>query len=417
MTGSFRLAVNLFRGLKILPNKSQRPDTFLVVHLTSHLGDTILLMPLLSALRAAHPNARIEVAIESAAAPLLQRVPELDHVYSLPLTREPPVTISQSLRRVLEVCTSYWRQMRSCSAAVCLSPRWDNDQYRSHVLAYLVGSQRRIGFTWNSMPGFRAAPYRDKLLTEAISGASGMHEAARFCYLASTAGLIAPQQPVTAAVPALQSVAAGVDWPSLTQRLGIDSSQPFAVIAPGASMPRRIWPVAKWAHICRALSERGLNVILLSGPSDAAVAQELHEASGRIGLLLAGQTNLLESTAIVSHASLFLGSDSGPGHVACALGTPTVVLFASAPGCDPNDPSAAARLHPLGPLLEYCSPSRNLDPCSGPCHATEPHCITLIQPQDVLQAVDAVLARAGNNKLTTAVANPLSTAGRPSLAR
>jgi ADP-heptose:LPS heptosyltransferase len=416
-TNLFRWAVILLRGFRILPHPDPRPNSILIVNLTSHLGDTILQMPIIEALRAAHPEARIEVATESAAAPLLERMAEIDHVYALQLTREPPVSIPQSIRRVVEVCLCYWEQMRLCAPEICLLPRWDNDQYRSQVLALLIGAPRRIGFTWRSLPSVRPAPYRDRLLTERIAGGSRMHEAARFCLLASNAGLLpAPLDPGPAAVPALQRVASGVEWASLAQRVGIDISRPFAVIAPGASMTRRLWPIENWAEICKFLIARGAALVVLSGPSDTAIARELHEASGRTVLLVAGQTNLLESTAILAHAALFLGNDSGPGHVAGALGTPTVVLAAAGPGCDPDDPAAPARLHPLGPFVEFRAPTRNLAPCSGACHATEPHCITLIQPDEVMQAVDAVLVRAGRT-LTVLEARPLADAQRTSLAR
>jgi ADP-heptose:LPS heptosyltransferase len=398
LTSLFRRGVDALRAFHVLPKPCTERDKLrlLIVHLTSHLGDTILVMPLIEALRAANPDARIEFAVEEAAAPLLRRMPQLDHVYALPLGREPPVTARQIIGRSLRVLRAYWAFMRNAAPSVCLLPRWDNDLYRSSLLAYLTGAPRRVGFSWRAVPGAQHAPYRDALLTNPIEGGDGMHEAARFCLLAAKAGLV-PETSVSEAssrvVTSLQRMAADENWPALAERLGIERGRPFAVISPGASMLRRLWPRTNWTQVCARLEAIGYRIVLLSGRSDKEIAEGLYEESGKRPVLVAGKTSLLESAAILQHASLFLGSDSGPGHVAGALGTPAVILFVTVNDHDRNGISSPERIRPIGPSIVCCCPPEGLSPCEGTCHAPSAHCITLITPDVVMAAADAVLRR------------------------
>jgi len=398
LTSLFRRSVDALRALHVLPKPCVESDTLrlLIVHLTSRLGDTILVMPLIEALRAANPDARIEFAVEEAAAPLLRRLPQLDHVYALPLGQEPPVTAWQIMGRSLRVIRCYWTFMRKAAPSVCLLPRWDNDHYRSSLLAYLTGAPRRVGFSWKAVPGAERAPYRDSLLTNPIEGGDGMHEAARFCLLAARAGLV-PEAAITQAssrvVPSLQRIAGDENWPALAERLGLEQGRRFAVISPGASMPRRLWPTTNWAQVCAQLEAIGYRIVLLSGRSDKDIAERLYEESGRRSVLVAGKTTLLESVAILQHASLFLGSDSGPGHVAGALGTPAVILFATVNDHDRNGFSSPQRIRPTGPSIVCCCPPESLSPCEGTCHAPSAHCIALITPDVVMAGALAVLRR------------------------
>jgi ADP-heptose:LPS heptosyltransferase len=398
----FRSAVRLARALRLLPQPSGSfsEPRILITHLTPHLGDTIMVMPMIEALRAAQPKARIDFAAESSAVSLLSGLPGLDHVYSLPLGSKPPVSPLQSIGRVLRVTRAYLARRTELTPTLCLSPRWGDDQYRSNVLAFLTGAVRRIGF---SSP---IASYRDSFLTEPIPGGNGLHEAERFCLLAAEAGLI-PHSAIELAakrpVASLRSLATEQDWPALAHRLGVQLGRPFAVIAPGATMPRRIWPIERWAEVARSLESMGMAVVLLSGPADRHISERLHQSCGQSTVLAAGRTNLLETVALLSNADLFLGSDSGPGHVAGALGVPSVILFITLPQHDPDGVSSPERIGPVGPFVEWCCPAQTLEPCTGACTAADAHCIAQISPSTVLRAAESVLQRAHANSSAAVV--------------
>jgi ADP-heptose:LPS heptosyltransferase len=397
-TVSFRHGVDLARVLGILPPRREvaeaGPQRFLVVHLTPHLGDTIMMMPMLEALRKAHPAARIECAVESEAAPLLRMMPGVDHVYGLPLGRRPPASPRLGMLRTLKVVRNYWDTMRASQPDVCILPRWGDDLFRSMMLAYLTEAPVRLGFAADEEKAQSyVANHRDLLLTQVVRGGRQVHEPEKYCLLLRATGLIpetSAHKASTEIVQSLELIAGETEWLPLAMRLGLAPSVRFAVIAPGASMAKRVWPLKFWAEVMQFLKDRGCHVVLLAGPQDASLAQELHQASGGWASVVAGETTLAESVALLSHASLFLGNDSGPGHIAGALGLPSVILFTTIEGSDPDGASAPERIRPIGRHVAVCRPAECLPPCKLTCEANEAHCITTISPRAVIGAILAI---------------------------
>jgi heptosyltransferase-2 len=380
----------------------------LIVSPTGHLGDSVMLLPMIERLRRTYPSARIDCVVEAAAALLLRQVREIDEVHGLVLGAQPPATTRLAMRRAISLVRLYYSTLRGLRPTVCILPRWGDDLFRATTLAYLIGSPRRIGFRSDD-GGAPRARYRDALLTECVAGGRGMHEPARSVYLLQRAGVL-PAEPLAHvsnyASAALCAVAERTDWPELARRLGIGNTARFAVIAPGASLERRVWPVEHWVSVARTLRTWGFTVVILSGPQDAALAQSLHRqiaaaysavaevgaaGAGAEPILVAGATSLPETVALLAHAQLFLGSDSGPGHVAGALGIASVILFVTASGVDPDHYSAPARVRPLGPAVACCSLPATLPPCAGFCASQQSHCIALIEPETVLSAAARLL--------------------------
>ncbi len=397
-TRIFVLTVLAARALRILP-QANRPgsggESILVVALTPHLGDAVMLMPMLQALKAAHPATPVDLAIERSAAPLFDHMSELRVVYPLSLGNVPPEGTRASIARIYAITRAYWSQMRGCRPAICIIPRWGDDLFRSIYLSVLTGAPRRIGFASKAgWPFYRFAPYRDRLLTDAIMGAGGLHEPMRFMYLLHRAGLLnhEPDNKVSFEnlKPMLQ-LAQSVDWRQLSSRLNLPS-KPYAVIAPGASQAKKIWPVDAWCEVITGLKHMGLHTVLLSGKSDAEIAEGLHERCGTMTTLVSGVTNFAESAALLKQAAVFLGSDSGPAHVAGPLGTAAIVLFVASESAGIDDPFSPLRNRPIGPRVAVCSPCVTEPPCVDTCHADEPHCILRITPAEVLRQVEHHIA-------------------------
>jgi len=139
----------------------------------------------------------------------------------------------------------------------------------------------------------------------------------------------------------------------------------------------------------------GFTVALLAGGSDAHVARQLYDltpVSRRSQTaLVAGITNLQESTCLIAQSQLFMGNDSGPGHIAGALCVPCVILFITAKGADPDGPSAPERVRPMGKRVVCCRPKRTIAPCSGYCTADCPHCILQIEPDEIRHAIRSLM--------------------------
>jgi ADP-heptose:LPS heptosyltransferase len=101
-------------------------------------------------------------------------------------------------------------------------------------------------------------------------------------------------------------------------------TSPFALLVPGASphRPGKRWPVENYAALAEALREKGLDVGVIGGPAETALADEMPAARD-----LTGQTSFLELAALGARAALVVGNDTGPTHILAAAGAPTLCLF------------------------------------------------------------------------------------------
>ena len=402
-TPLFRLTVGFAVKAGLLartaPSNGDGREHFMIVHLSNHVGDTVMLLPMIESLRANHPGALIECVVQTPMAAFLGLVPSLDRVYEFDMDHGPTTTPWLELKRTLRILKSFWKSLRDVRPTNCIIPRWGCG-FRDLMLAYLLQAPNRIGFASNDFDQTQPpAGYRDALLTFRAQGAQRMAEPARFRYLLEQAGLIPASDPrdIDARPSAsMLHIASTVPWSELADRLGIEATSRLAVIAPGASAPRRMWPTNRWAEVVGDLHDRGFSVALLSGRGDADVAQRLYEAvplsRQSQTVLVAGTTNLSESTCLIAHSEVLIGNDSGPGHIAGALGVPCVILFIAAEGADPDGPSAPERVRPMGQRVVCCRPARTVAPCSGYCTADCAHCILQISSGDVQRGVTSLLS-------------------------
>ncbi len=118
----------------------------------------------------------------------------------------------------------------------------------------------------------------------------------------------------------------------------------WLALGPGARWPPKCWPSRQFEALVNQCQTGFDAVILLGDHSEQAACQYLKERLCLPGINLAGNTDLLQAAAVLSRATLFVGNDSGAGHIAAAMGTPTVTLFG------PGDP---ARYHPWHPQARW----------------------------------------------------------------
>ncbi len=123
-------------------------------------------------------------------------------------------------------------------------------------------------------------------------------------------------------------------------------------LGPGANWEPKIWPATAFRQLIGVLSSQFDGVILLGGPGDAERCATVAQDSPLPCLNLAGETGLLEAAALLARAQLFVGNDSGLGHLASAVGTPTLTLFG---------PGQPERYRPWGEQAHWlCSEANEL---------------------------------------------------------
>jgi heptosyltransferase-1 len=152
--------------------------------------------------------------------------------------------------------------------------------------------------------------------------------------------------------------------------------KPIALITPGAGWGAKRWRPERYASVAEGLAERGLHVVVNAGPGEEPLAATI--ASGRAVALAATLPQLI---ALTRRIALCIGGDTGPLHLACALGRPVVGIYG------PTDPS---RNGPYGTRARVLrSPDSRRDHSRRA--APDPGLLT-ITPDDVLRAADELLA-------------------------
>jgi heptosyltransferase-2 len=158
------------------------------------------------------------------------------------------------------------------------------------------------------------------------------------------------------------------------------------VVTPGASFgSSKLWPPAHFAAAATTVARRhGLAVVLAPGPGEEALAREIERAMREPALVLAEPpTSLAELVALLAGAALHLGNDTGPRHIAVALGIPTIVLIG------PTDPRHTAHQLERQRVLREAVPC---SPCGLKACPIDQRCMTRIAPERVVAAAAELLA-------------------------
>jgi heptosyltransferase I len=255
-------------------------------------------------------------AVESRAAALLRGHPALDELVELP-------------RGWLKSPGGVWRLRRRLHDLRFDTAIDVQSLTKSAVVAWLSGARRRIGF---GRPGGREL---SRWLNNDRVDPKKTHVIDWYLELLRPLGIESPA--VRFDVPEREEDRATAQ--RTVQQLAVEGG--FAIITPGAGWPSKLWPTDRYAAVARHLASAWQlpTVVVWAGASERALAERIVEAGGPMARL-APATTLPELASLARRARLFIGSDTGPLHLAAAVGTPCVGLYG---------PWPAARHGPYGP--------------------------------------------------------------------
>ena len=275
---------------------------FLIVRLGS-LGDVVHAIPFAAALRTQFPKARIDWMVDPRYTELLDLVTAVNR--RIPVDPRASVRLSdrtRTLRAFAEMRRVRYEAVFDLQGLV-----------KSAVLARAAGGRRVIGFT----PRHLREPLARFLYTEAIDPGPAEHVIDRNLAMLAAVGQPDKRLRFPLALTPMPTVNA------IVARL----PDGFVLVNPGAAWPNKRWPASRFGAVAAAIrGEYGLRALVLWGPGERQLAGEVVKASGGAAEL-APPTTIREVVGIARAAHLMISGDTGPLHVAGAVGTPLVALF------------------------------------------------------------------------------------------
>jgi lipopolysaccharide heptosyltransferase I len=277
----------------------------------SSLGDIVLTLPTLSALRRSFPDAKISWLIRPEFAPLLDNHPHLDNIIHfdrkfLGKAWYNPFAFAALLSLI--------HKLRQSKFDVVIDLQ---GLFRTASLAWLSGCKKRLGMT--TAREFAHIFYTHKL----AQNQSCIHLVDYYLKIAQAAG--ASNLSVEFLLNTDHTAADSVHRLLTAQKINPDN---YAVIVPGSAHSDKCWPIERFVALAEKISSRfGFSIVSTGTKAERSVIENLRRKTSSAIVNLAGLTNLRELTALIKYARLVVSNDTGPGHIAAALGVPVVLIF------------------------------------------------------------------------------------------
>jgi lipopolysaccharide heptosyltransferase II len=331
---------------------------------TDRVGDVLLSTPVIEALRDRYPNAYIAMMVSPYAREIVQGNPYLDEVIIYDKDAKHKSWLG-SMRFASKL------RKKKFDLALILHPT-----NRVHLVAFFAGIPRRIGY--DRKMGF--------LLTDRLKHTKQLGEKHELDYnlqLLSPLGITPKDKRLYMPLRPEAEIWAK----SLLLREGVKETDKLLAIHPGASCPSKIWPNERFAEVADRLKEKyGFKTIIISGPKDMKRAEAVLAKMRSQALDLAGKTSLAQLASLLKRCSLFISNDSGPVHIASAIGTPVISIFGrNQKGLSPK------RWGPTGKYDRYLHKEVGCIECLAHNCKKEFACLKAISVDDVLAAADSIL--------------------------
>lgn len=287
---------------------AQRPvnpgasESILVVEV-NWLGDVLFSTPFIRAVKAAYPHSGIACLVHPRCREMLSSNPHIDRLIEYDEERIHRGPFGKA-RLIAEIRRENFRR------AFIL-----HRSFTKALLVLLAGVPERIGF---------ATKRRKALLTRAVpEPPAPLHKVDYFLSLADAVGVARRGREYEFFVTDADRAAVA----GLLASAGIAAGAPIAAINPGGNWGPKRWPRERFAALADRLAESGSAVVIAGAPKDAALAGEIAALMRSRPVITAGKTTLGQAGALFERAAVVVSNDSGPMHIASAVGANVVALF------------------------------------------------------------------------------------------
>jgi heptosyltransferase-2 len=357
-----------------------------------HLGDVILMSAFLREFRKNWPQAEITLLVDPASKALVEHCPYIDHLEVYP--RWQPRAFGQ-IRRMLHEMNWSRQHLWPRRFDLAVVPRWETKIFREAFLAYLSGAKWRVSYSeaGNTLP--REEESCEILYTHLAPSVVCKHDAQQSLDLLTWMGGEVSETRTEVWIDG--------DDRSFAAKMLPDSgnAEPVVrvVLMPGSSSASRRWPAQRFGEIAAWMTkELGWVVVLVGSTQEAELGEviESYCSSGVVNLI--GRTTVRQTIGIIGRCCMYVGNDTGPMHMASALGVPVIEISCHPANGLPAHERSPLRFGPWNVLAWIAQPAAGIDDCRDYCvlgELGEAHCILAVSVDQVKVLVREAAERCG----------------------
>ena len=353
-----------------------------VVRGTNWVGDSVMTVPALRALRRLLPDARITLAVRPSAKGIFSEVDFVDDV--LVYDRRNAFSVVSQVRE--------WRR-RKFDLAVLFQ-----NAFEAALIPFLAGVPLRLGYATES---------RQAMLTHPLplpDWRSSKHEVFYYLYLITALEqMLSGTSTVCEADPDISlgiSEARKAEAGELLQSYGVNEEKSVVALCPGSINSRaKRWPAERFAALADRLMDQQRQVVIIGSRDEIDVTNEVTGRMQHRPVVLTGKTSLDQITAVLGLVDLMVTNDTGPAHIAAALGCPTIVIFG------PTNPLTT---RPFSFKAEVLRQPPDCAPCMLRDCPIDHRCMTAITVDEVFEHAHALLKRSSFAKTVRSVCDSVA---------
>lgn len=353
-----------------------------VVRGTNWVGDSVMTVPALRALRRLLPDAKITLALRPSAKGIFSEADFIDDV--LVYNRRNAFSVVSQARE--------WRR-REFDLAVLFQ-----NAFEAALIPFLAGVPLRLGYATES---------RQAMLTHPLplpDWRSSKHEVFYYLYLVTALEqLLAGTSTVCDADPDISlsiSEARKAEAAELLRSYGVNVEKSLVAICPGSINSRaKRWPAERFAALADRLMDQQRQVVIIGSPDEIDVTNEVTSRMRNRPVVLTGKTTLDQITAALASVDLVVTNDTGPAHIAAALGCHTIVIFG------PTNPLTT---RPFSFKAEILRHPPDCAPCMLRDCPIDHRCMTAITVDEVFEHSHALLKRSSFAKTVRSVCDSVA---------
>ena len=387
-------------GFRRQPEDKTGVENILIIRL-DNIGDFLLTVPAIREIRMNYPNAFITLAVRSHVRPIAELCPYVNEV--LPFEY---VLKSSNLIEFVMYASNFssrylWRRHYDLGFAF----RYWGDAWHlmSMLLLYFSGANQRVAYLIDAIK-----QYKDEMLPKnrnmsyvflthpILNPKEIMHDCARSLYLIKAVGLKIRQTDLEF------WYTRGDFYQAKSLLEDFSPNRVKVAVGLGATHLARRYPIEKYLVALKKIVEKGVSLVLLGGPTEIEDAQFLEDNLPKefVKNLVPVQTGWIVDAAIISQTDMYLGNDTGTQHIAAALKKPVIVLSRVAEDRKeifPDEPTELDIYYPWQTPSIIVQPKHQMGDCAttphySGCDVKAPHCITQINPKNIVAAFDEMYA-------------------------